>query len=288
MSEDENLAEEKTKKSPLGIILILFLILAAVLGYGLFNNAQKAKTSASQGADVATTDASSNDTTAEAKATDMATEGDVAEQTHTTETADTDAASTSAEIAKAAIDLDIVKLATPRILGNQDAPVKISEHSSFTCGHCGTFHATNFKTIKAEYIDTGKAYIVFDDFPRNRPDLLIGAIARCVPNESYFNFIQLVFENQKEWLSKPDYMDYIKQNAILAGANADEVEACYESTELQKIMADRRENAHKNHNVKATPTIVINDSVTIGGLDEYAKIKDALDAAYDAATEKAE
>ncbi len=274
MSEDENQTEEKAKKSPLGIILILFLILAGVLGYGLFNNAKQTNQKTIDSAEMASTE---TDATTE---TEVVSEEDALNTDSATETSETEAT-------KPAIDLDIVTLATPRILGDANAPVKISEHSSFTCGHCGSFHATNFKNIKADYIDTGKAYIVFDDFPRNRPDLLIGAIARCVPNQAYFNFIQLIFESQKDWISKPDYIDLIKQNAILAGGDANKIEACYESTELQEIMAQRREDAHKNHDVNATPTIVINDSVTIGGMDNYEEIKKALDAAYNA-TQKAE
>ena len=43
MSEEETKTEENKGKSPLGIILVLFAILAIILGYGLYNNAQKAK-----------------------------------------------------------------------------------------------------------------------------------------------------------------------------------------------------------------------------------------------------
>ncbi len=258
MSEEETKTEENKGKSPLGIILVLFAILAILLGYGLFNNAQKAKDGANTQTAATSDEPSANQ-----------------------ETTQTKSLHTDAETA-VAVELDIDALSTPRILGDINAPVKISEHSSFTCGHCGKFHATNFKKIKQEYIATGKAYIVFDDFPRNRPDLLIGAIARCVPEQSYFNFIQLIFETQKDWINDTNYIDYIKQNAKLAGADMSKVEACYESKELQENMAERREAAHNDHDVKSTPTLVINDSVTIGGMDNYEKVKAALDAAYDA------
>ncbi len=267
MSEEETKTEENKGKSPLGIILVLFAILAIILGYGLYNNAQKAK----DGADTQT-----------AAVSEKSSKGEEASQTvagTSTQTTDVDAS--------IAVELDIDALSKPRILGDENAPVKISEHSSFTCGHCGNFHATNFKKIKEDYIATGKAYITFDDFPRNRPDLLIGSIARCVPDEAYFNFIQLVFETQEKWINDTNFIDYIKQNAKLAGANMAKVEACYESKELQQKMVDSREAAFKNHNVDSTPTLVINDTVKIGGMDSYAAIKEALDAAYEA-SQKAE
>jgi len=196
----------------------------------------------------------------------------------------TDAVTTGADevVAADVVTLDVEALGTPRILGNIDAPVKISEHSSFTCGGCARFHSENFKNIKRDYIDTGKAYLVFDDFPRNQYDILIGAAARCVPDQAYFNFIQLLFDTQKEWLNE-DYMSYVKQNAALAGADKDVVDACIENEDLQKILANRQEAANKTHNVNSTPTLVINDGVTIGGLDKYLDIRKAIDAAFDAA-----
>jgi protein-disulfide isomerase len=41
-------------------------------------------------------------------------------------------------------------------IGAVDAKVKIVEYASFTCPHCATFHDQVFKTLKTDYIDTGK------------------------------------------------------------------------------------------------------------------------------------
>lgn len=275
MSNEDVKTEETSGKSkgPLGIILVLFLVLAAILGLGLYNNAQKAQNS--EGNATETQTASHDD------------EADTSE----TETAQAAASSedTSTESVQSTVEIDVEALSTPRILGDVNAPVKISEHSSFSCSHCGTFHKTNFKKIKQDYIDTGKAYLVFDDFPRNRPDLLIGAIARCVPEQGYFNFIQLVFETQQQWIKDKNFIDYIKQNAKLTGATSEEIEACHNSTELHEAMANRREDAHKDKGVNSTPTLVIGsaNSVNIGGLESYDKIKEIIDAAY-AEAQKAE
>lgn len=175
---------------------------------------------------------------------------------------------------------DIEKASTPRILGNPNAPVKISEHSSFTCGGCGLFHANNFKQIKRDFIDTGKAYLVFDDFPRNQFDIIVGAAARCVPEAAYFNFIQLIFESQKKWAGQTGYIDFIKQNAKLTGASDTDIDACLNSEELKEALAQRQNRAYTTYGVKSTPTLIINDSTTMSGLAEYNEIKTALDNAY--------
>lgn len=252
----------KDKKSPQIIIIAVLVLLALVIVVGLANNAKITAPKITE--------------TAEAVETEQDTNADTAQTAQDTNNAEIDGAETTTQEVSA--DFDLEKASTPRILGNPDAPIKISEHSSFTCGACAMFHKTNFKMIKEEYIDTGKAYIVFDDFPRNMYDIKIGAVARCVPESTYFNFVQLLFETQKDWLNE-EYVTYLKQNAKLAGASEAQVNNCLESTELHDALAKRQDAANKTHGVKSTPTLVINDSVIVSGLDPYATIKAALEAA---------
>lgn len=51
------------------------------------------------------------------------------------------------------------------IKGDLDAPLTIYEFSSFTCPHCGNLHQNVLPQIYADFIDTGKAKLVFRDFP---------------------------------------------------------------------------------------------------------------------------
>lgn len=244
---------EEEKKSPLALIITIFAVLAIVFGIGLINNSK---------------------TVGKANLTSI----------NTDEVIETDIEGASSLDFEAVVEtelaLDLEKASTPRILGNPDAPIKISEHSSFTCGACAAFHKDNFKQIKKDYVDTGKAYIVFDDFPRNPYDVKIGAIARCVPEKSYFKFIQLLFETQRNWLNE-DFLPHIKQNAKLTGASSGQINSCLGSDELKENIAKRQEDAHKSFGIKGTPTLVINDSVVLSGLDPYSKIKRTLDAELD-------
>ena len=266
MSESENNTEEQTeekKKSPLGIILIAFAVLAIGLGYGLIDNAKKSSSKDANETAVQTASLST-------------IEEPIIQNTVTTESVN---AVIPASGEAVTTEMNIEYLGTPRILGNPDAPIKISEHSSFTCPACAMFHKTNFKDIKKDYIDTGKAYLVFDDFPRNSYDITIGAIARCVPEQAYFNFVQLLFETQKEWLTNKNFLEYVKQNAKLTGASVEKVNACANSKELQDVLAKRQFNAGENHGVKATPTLIINDETSVSGLADYGEIKEAIDNA---------
>lgn len=257
--------EEKNKKYPLTAVLVIFAIVGAFIVIGLLNNAkQSIRDNVEEGGQ--TTSVASISTELQ----ETETEAETPQQTDLKPAAGT-------ELLTEDIQIDVEKLSTPRVLGDPSAKVKISEHSSFTCGACGAFHKDNFKRLKAEYLDTGKAYLIFDDFPRNQYDLQIGAIARCVPEDAYFNFVQLVFETQQDWLND-DFLTYIKQNAKLTGVSEEKIDACLESKELLEALAESQRAAYQNHDVNSTPTLIINDTIKITGVSPYEDIKNAIDA----------
>jgi protein-disulfide isomerase len=65
-----------------------------------------------------------------------------------------------AEAEEVEIDTSTV---TEMALGPEDAAVTVIEYASFTCPHCASFHADQFKQLKAEYIDTGKIRFIYRD-----------------------------------------------------------------------------------------------------------------------------
>ncbi|MGH1403145.1 MAG: thioredoxin domain-containing protein [Alphaproteobacteria bacterium] len=276
MSDAEKQGEEQTenkKGSPVGIIFIVLVLLAVILGLGAYKNAQKKEGMESNVAQESVTaeeyikSVASEDSSAEPIDAQQSEEQNAEGEQASTEVQDT---------IESAFDFEAA--ATPRILGNPDAPVRISEHSSFTCPGCAGFHEENFKKIKEDYVDTGKAYIVFDDYPRNRYDITVGAIARCVPEESYFNFVQLLFETQDSWLNT-DYIKHVKQNAMLSGASESDIAQCLGNTKLYEVLAKRQAKAADSYPIEGTPSLIINETVTISGLAPYARIQSALDTA---------
>ncbi len=152
-----------------------------------------------------------------------------------------------------------------RTLGDPNAPVTIREHSSLTCGHCAAFHKDTFKALKETFIDTGKVYLIFTDFPLNAPALHAGMVARCLPEERYFDFVQLLFETQENWASEASYLKYLKQNAQLVGLDGDQVKACLQSTALQEGLLKRMQESQTKFEISSTPTFVINEETVIRG-----------------------
>ncbi len=144
-----------------------------------------------------------------------------------------------------------------RTLGNPDAPIKIEEFASLTCGHCAHFHGTTFQEIKTKYIDTGKVFFTFTDFPLNGPALDAAMVVRCMPPERYFTFLSFLFQTQEQWAFNAAYKDNLRQNAKLAGLSDEAFDACLANESLKQGLVDRMQAKSTENNINSTPSFVI-------------------------------
>lgn len=159
-----------------------------------------------------------------------------------------------------------LKTATaPRILGNPDAPVTMIEYASMTCGHCAKFHATILPTLKKDYIDTGKVKLEFHDFPLDGIALGVSMLLRCLPENRYFQAMDVLFKQQQTWARSNDPIAKVESILRLAGLTPETANACKTSAPLQDFVIQSRLNGTKKHKVSATPTVIIGDT-TFGGV----------------------
>lgn len=173
--------------------------------------------------------------------------------------------------------IDVPAILGTRAIGNPNAPLKITELFSLTCGHCATFHNDTYPGIKKNFVDTGKVYYVYQEFPLNAPALHASMIARCLPQERYEGFISLLFKTQDQWAATQNYKDALRQNAKLAGLSDQEFDACLENKELQQAFANVISQASQNWQIKSTPTIVFNDGEkTVAGAQAYPAMEHAI------------
>lgn len=174
----------------------------------------------------------------------------------------------------------VEKAMSERGIGLPDAAVRIDEYASLTCSHCADFSKTIFPQLKKEYIDTGKIYFVFNDFPLNAPALDAAAVARCLPSGRYLPFVEFLFEKQEEWAFQNDPREKLKQNAKLVGMGDKDFDKCVNNKDLRKALADKMEAAAKEHDIKATPTFLINNGqhVLSGArpFDDFKKLIDPI------------
>lgn len=160
-------------------------------------------------------------------------------------------------------DLSVKPLLGRRGFGDPNAPVQVREFFSLTCNHCADFYTGPYQNIKEQFIDTGKLYFIYEEFPLNGPALYGSMIARCLPEERYAGFIDLLLRSQDEWAFGGDFKTALQQNAKLAGMSEEEFDTCFNNEELQKEIATNIKEASDAWNVSSTPTFVFNDGERI-------------------------
>ena len=164
------------------------------------------------------------------------------------------------------------------VVGRNDAPVTIIEYFSLSCSHCAAFHADTFPKIKKTYIDTGKARLVYRDFPLGGLALAAALMARCAGPKRYFGFISLLFRNQKKWAQSKNPRAALARIALFGGMGEKEFDACLKNEPLMNAIRSQREAGVKEHGVDSTPTFMI-EGTKVSGAYPYDHFKKIIDEA---------
>jgi protein-disulfide isomerase len=168
--------------------------------------------------------------------------------------------------------------ADDRILGKTDAPITIFEFASLTCPHCADFEANTLPQLKTEWIDTGKARLIYRDFPLDPMAVKAATLARCAPPEQFYGFVDVLFRGQPNWANQQRIDDALGKLAKLAGMGDDKFTACMKDDNLQKQVLAERLEAEQQFNVESTPTFFINGAKVTGALP-YAEFEKELSKA---------
>ncbi|MGE3622925.1 MAG: DsbA family protein [Bdellovibrionales bacterium] len=165
-----------------------------------------------------------------------------------------------------------------RILGKADAPVTVHEFVSLTCPHCAQFYTDVLPKLKEKYVDTGKVRFIMHDFPMDGVGLRASALARCMPAEQFYPFVEMLFKNQQTWAMSPEPDKILTQYAKLGGLPDEKAKACLTDTKMQDALIALREDASKQYTISSTPTFIINNGADkIEGAQSAEKFSAAFD-----------
>lgn len=161
-------------------------------------------------------------------------------------------------------------------LGKPTAPVTMIEYASMTCPHCGRSFRATFDTLKTKYIDTGKVYFVFREFPLDNLAFAASMAARCAPKDKFFPIIDALFTKQDGWAyvnnPAPALVDTLKP----FGFTQDSFAACLKKTDIADGINEIAKRAQDEFGVDATPTFFVNGERHVGELD-VAEMESILD-----------
>ena len=93
------------------------------------------------------------------------------------------------------------------LLGNPDAPLKLVEYGSLTCGACANFVQTGAEQLKNEYVASGVVSFELRNTVRSGFDLALVRLTRCGPVESVHPL------NDQVWLNFDEVMTSAQQGA---------------------------------------------------------------------------
>ena len=173
-------------------------------------------------------------------------------------------------------DIDPGRALSPRVWGDDDAPLTIYDYSALTCGHCADFHLNTLPALKEEFIETGKVKLVFRDMPFNEAGVLAHALARCAPKSRYWAMLDLLFGQQRQWVQS-NTRESLKQLASLAGMDTDTVEACWANRRLEDGVLQTALGGRQKYDVRSTPTFVFNDGEDrIVGAQDIEAFRDVI------------
>lgn len=165
-----------------------------------------------------------------------------------------------------------------RVLGKADAPVIIIEYASLTCPHCAAFDRDVLPKIKQNWIDTGKAKLIYRDFPLDGWALRAAMVARCAPPERYFGFIDALFQGQNNWARASNPEEALGRLAKLGGIGEDKFQSCMKDEKLADAVSASRVVAEREYGVDSTPTFFVNGNKLVGE-QTYEAFDKALTAA---------
>lgn len=166
------------------------------------------------------------------------------------------------------------------MIGNPEAPLKLVEYASHTCGHCADFAAAGKPVIKDKYVASGVVSFELRNLVRDPIDLTIATLVRCGAKE---NMQPL---SDQAWASLNDIFAQVNANQALIqasgnqpvnqrfitiaqaaglidffaarGLSADQSRACLADTAKIEAIANASNTQSEELKINGTPTFFLN------------------------------
>ena len=167
-----------------------------------------------------------------------------------------------------------IKPSDLRVYGAENKDAIVYVFSSLTCPHCSVFHTDIMPDIKKEFVDSGKAKLIYVEMPGESKGLTGTLISRCINPEKYEDFMDIMFENQQVWAYAVKPRAIMTRFAtMLGGMTKDEVDACLLDQKLKETVLNQQMNLAKLYTIEAMPSVVIvkdNQTKKVQGADKVA------------------
>lgn len=168
------------------------------------------------------------------------------------------------------------------VMGNPDAPIKVVEYASLTCGACAAFSADASEPLRDKYVKSGVVSYEIRNQVHNGIDLALARLVRCGQPESFHPLAEQVWSNLnavmeraqanpaalEAAMSMPEDQRFVAVGEASGlfdffaarGISRDQASACLADNASVQAIAERSEKQSDEFSVTGTPTIFVNGS----------------------------
>ena len=180
-------------------------------------------------------------------------------------------------------DISKVKTDGEPFIGNPNAPITIAYWYDYQCPFCHQNEENTMPQLIKDYVDTGKAKLVFKDFQFLGPDSqTLGQFSRAVwasAPDKFYDWHKAIYDNQGTentgWATHDKIMSIT--TSVLGASLANQVNQLVSTngaTYQKEMDADKAEGS--GFGVTGTPSFIIGKQLIIGA-QPYAAIKQVID-----------
>jgi len=169
------------------------------------------------------------------------------------------------------------------VLGSPDAPVTIVEFGDYQCPFCQRWNTNTKPPIVDNFIETGKAKLVFVDLAIIGPDSQKAhAGSYCADEQGlYWEYHDFLYANQGHensgWVNSNNLKSLVSG---IDGLDTDSFAQCLDSGKYEQRVKDNT-NIAKKAGARSTPSFIIigptGDSVPIKGAQPYDVFQQAIE-----------
>lgn len=176
-----------------------------------------------------------------------------------------------------AVDMDELVDDQP-FVGDEDAPVTITEFSDYLCGYCQLFFNETEELLFKNYVETGKVKFVYRDFLLGYSgDYEAAMVAECARDqdgdEGFFKMHDYIFQTVHEGFDLEKYVSFADQ----MGLDGDELRECVTDEDFKDEINKDVDYGHKL-GIRGTPGFFINDTFAPGGAMPYEEFERLIEA----------
>ena len=193
-------------------------------------------------------------------------------------------APTDGSNAPVAVDSSKINTDNEPYIGDKNAPLTIAYFYDYQCPICKQEEETVTPQIIKDYVNTGKAKIVFKDFAFLGEDSqTLGLASRAVwelDPQKFYDWHKAIFDNQGQentgWATPATILSI--STSVLGSTEAAKVQSLMKTNAVKyqaAMDADKNEGAALG--VNGTPSVIIGDKLVVG-LTSYSQIKTTIDS----------